>query len=200
MEPQEAASVLHEFRQHPERLTRRASGLTSMVWGLAVATIFLGYQTLSGWASSHGQDWIDGILWAPWVLMASLITNRIWNALSVHVSEEDRKEGTRAAVKACTLTGIAAAALTLLLVVVIDIQFNTHAVMLLVTAFLAACAAALQWKFISQPAMVAMSLVSVLVAVLMGTQGWDWEPSGFVAALVGGANWFFPGYLTYKSG
>lgn len=200
MEPKDAAKALLAMEHHEETLTARASGLTSMVWGIAVAAIFLGYQTLSGWAELNGAEWLDFVLWAPWVIMGTIVTKKIWASQSVNLSADEFKQGSSTAMKACFGVGIAAAALTILMAVVIDVAWNTHVVMLLVTAFMAAASAALQWKFLPQPAFFVAAIAASVIAVIMGTQGWDWEPSGFVAALAGGLTWFIPGYLTYARG
>ncbi|MGB1697670.1 MAG: hypothetical protein ACPHK8_04665 [Thermoplasmatota archaeon] len=200
MEAKEAASVLLQMEHHEESLTARASGLTSMVWGLAVAAIFLGYQTLSGWAETNGAEWLDGFLWAPWVLMAVVLTRLIWNTLRVHVDPELAREGSRRAAIACGGVGLAAAALTILFTLVLQLDWNTHVVMLMVTAFMAAASAALQWKFLPQPAFFAAAAAGVGVALWMGVQEWAWEPAGFTAALTAGLMWFVPGYITYRRG
>lgn len=65
MEPDDRSKAVHPGRW-------QATGLTWMVWGLAVAGIFLSYNVAGAWAQAPG--WLFGLLWLPPILAGVAIS------------------------------------------------------------------------------------------------------------------------------
>lgn len=94
MSAHEAAGLLTEIDGYEEELTARTAGLTWILWGIAIPGLFISYNAAGHWIFDHGgPEWIQGILWMPWIAGASLATNWLWklNAVTLgldHSSEE----------------------------------------------------------------------------------------------------------------
>lgn len=79
----DAARTLNQLENYEESLTLRGSALSWMAFGLGGAAIFVTYEAASQLFFDLGIPWLLALLWAPWILGASILTNGLWQMLSV---------------------------------------------------------------------------------------------------------------------
>ena len=93
MTPIEAAQALRDLERYEEALTRKAAGLTTMVFGIAGTGIFVTYGAVSSWALQSGLPWLLAFLWAPWIAAAATTAQGIWTAQAVSLKMAKQGRG-----------------------------------------------------------------------------------------------------------
>lgn len=83
MTPQEAVETLARASRWEGSLAQRTEGLTWMIWGLAMAGMFVSY----GLADALDGEPIMPFLWAPWVIAGNLLTWALWRTAALHSTE-----------------------------------------------------------------------------------------------------------------
>jgi len=76
-----------------------------MVWGIAISGIFVTYGAATPWPTAlSGVSWLTGLLWLPWVLAASYVTDRLWTGTAVTLDLD--REGSRGWLPAVGFTAL----------------------------------------------------------------------------------------------
>lgn len=85
LSPQEAVERIDEVDNVHDALEQRTSGITWMVWGIAVAAIFVSYSYVGVLADAYDPQAasLNPILWAPWVLLAVIVTRQLWRSVGL---------------------------------------------------------------------------------------------------------------------
>lgn len=80
--PQEAVEHIERVDQLHEALEQRTSGITWMIWGIAVAAIFVSYSYVGVVAEVYdpAAASLNSWLWLPWVLLAVVATRQLWHS------------------------------------------------------------------------------------------------------------------------
>ncbi len=104
----EAMDEISKLQGVDQALARRTAGLTWMVWGIVSPAIFLTYGALGTTLRLMGLEWVNAILWVPFVLMGVLATVTLWRSVGLVIPVERNGEGARRGVVA---TGIFLAAI-----------------------------------------------------------------------------------------
>lgn len=201
--PQAAIETLRTLEAYEERLTLKAAGLTTMIWGIAVPGIFMTYIGVGGWLEAHGLEWVYSLLWVPWIVTATVATGGIWNAhaISVRQSPNDKDHS-------WLLTGLfvliffAIALVVLGLERAFQLELDSSTVATFAGGGLTA-AIGLLWsvkKWTGGALMVAAGFVIFGVAAGMAFLGLEGVPAGVVGGLVSMLAYFTVGLTLYHRG
>lgn len=82
LSPEEAVEEIERVDRMHDALEQRTSGLTWMVWGIAIAAIFVSYSYVGVIADAYdpAASSLDPFLWIPWVVLAVLTTRALWRS------------------------------------------------------------------------------------------------------------------------
>lgn len=89
LSPREAIQTLEKLGSIEERLTARTGGMTTMVWGIVGAGVFMTYAAAGNWPSDAGIPWLYSLLWIPWIVGGIVYTNTLWQTLSVTLKKRE---------------------------------------------------------------------------------------------------------------
>lgn len=90
----EAVSEIEHLEGLHEAIAQRTIGLTWMVWGLAVAAIFVTYSYVGVLFDAYAAEVevLFAFLWAPWVALAAVITHQLWRSAGLVMPVDPRAE------------------------------------------------------------------------------------------------------------
>lgn len=203
MTPTQAAEVLRDLEVHEQRLDRRTGGLTTMLWGLVSAGIFLTYNAAAAWIEAHEVHWLFSLLWMPWVAAGIGITNALWANLSLSLRREPQtRQGTLVSL---LMTGVflaLAAGVFLALDILAGIAWTVNSLMTIVNGLFAAAVAIMVhrlWGFLDASLLVAAGAM-VAAGIALGAADVSYGASGLLGALVTGTGWIAAGAATYRRG
>ncbi len=194
LSPEGALTALSELDRYEERLTARAGGITWMIWGTAVPGIFTTYNTANPWIGSVGLDWLNALLWIPWIVGATLATNMLWKSQSVVLETHDAgPNGWLVSLAFAVTFGAILGGVYLL-----GPDLGPNGLMLLVTGLLTLVMAAayrIAWEHPAVPTTLA-GLAIAAVALAIGTSGLAQPATAMLsAATVAVAYYGLGGYL-----
>lgn len=203
LSPHDALHALGDLPRYEERLEMRTGGLTCMVWGIAIAGIFMTYAAAGDWLEAREAYWGFGLLWIPWVAMGSVTTATLWRSHAITLRREaDARQGLLAS-GGITLAFVAvAAALFVGLDVVAGVEWAVHSIMAVASGILALGMGLLtrrHWGVGSRNLMVAGGVI-VAGAVVLGLSSAGDTATGLLASALTGAGWFGAGLSTYAKG
>lgn len=203
MTPHDALRALSDLPHYEERLEVRTGGLTCMLWGLAIAGIFMTYTAAADLLEQAEADWAFSLLWVPWVLAGSALSGLLWrsNAIALRRPVDGRPGYVISAVT--TLAYIAFAALLFLgLDVLAGLEWTVHSVMTVASGLMALLLATWQrraWGPGARNVAVA-GVAMVLAGIALGLSGVGDTGAGLLASAVTGVAWFGAGIATYRLG
>lgn len=201
MTPTQAAAVLRDVGDIEERLTARANGITSMVWGITAAAIFLAYGTADPYLEDVGIPWLYSLLWAPLVAAGVALTGAVWNAhaITLRRNPETRKGLLMSGGFVLLFFGVCAGVFGLLYALA-DVDWNTSSLMALVNGLFAVAVAAFLRRDCRPAPLVAAGVAMAAVGLTLGLSGLHHQAATLLAALGVGLSWFLSGLYTYARG
>lgn len=203
MTARDALRALGDLPRYEENLTAKAGGMTSMVWGLAAAGIFLTYLAAGDWLEEMRAYWAFALLWIPWVAAGIALSGAIWVSHAVSL-RSDPKTGQGLA-KSLAFTGLflaIAAALFLGLDVLAGVEWTVHSLMTVANGLFALAMAGVQMRAKACGAgnVAAAGAMMLAAGIALGLAGASDVVSGLLGATVVGLGWFAAGVLTYRQG
>lgn len=203
MTPHDALHALSDLPHYEERLEARTGGLTCMLWGLAVAGIFMTYTAATDLIEQAEMYWAFSLLWVPWVVAGSALSGMLWrsNAITLRKPTEARAGYVISVVTTLAFIGFAAA-LFLALDVLAGLEWTIHSFMTVASGLMALFLATWQrraWGPGARNLAVAGALM-VLAGAAIGLSGVGDTGAGLLAASAAGAAWFGAGIVTYRMG
>lgn len=208
MTPHEALHALGDLPRYEERLTAKAAGMTAMVWGLAIAGMFMTYTAIDPWLQSRAADGplysLYAVLWLPWVAAGITLSGAVWNAhaISVRRAPENRK-GLLLSAGLTALFFVLLAAVLVVKEVLLDSHWNWNLTMVLVSGLFAMAYGA--WQVRGPACAVGVGVLAgglgmVVFAFAVGPLGWRSDASGLLGGLLAGLTWFVPGLVGFLKG
>ena len=203
MSPRDALSALADLPRYEERLEMRTGGLTCMVWGLAIAGIFVTYAAAADVLEAHEAYWAFGLLWIPWVVAGSVASATLWRSHAITLRRDaDARQGWKVS-GAITLAFLAVAAgLFVALDLVAGVEWTVHSIMALASGVMAVALGLVTWRHWgagSRHLLVAGAVI-LAGAFALGLSGIGEDASGLLAAALTGTAWFAAGLATYRKG
>jgi hypothetical protein len=214
--PAQAIHALTQLEGYEEGLTARIGGLTSMVFGIAVAGIFVTYGVASAWGFVQRHPWVQSFLWVPWILAGTVITTSLWSLHAIQLRRPDR--GWRASAYSLMLSLVfTAIALALSFLPVPQIhagaafaplasQLGMFGFMTVVTGLFTLVMAGMAYgRFMGKPRGAAVPLLGAGLAILvggfaMGMVALDGLPAALLSAGLCGTAYFGAGLVPYLRG
>lgn len=202
MTPTQAAQVLREVDGYEETVHLHTQGLTNMVWGLAVAAIFLAYGTAIPWLETVDAMWLAPFLWIPFAAGALVTGNAIWATQAARLGITPSRRDL--VISGGLVLGFLAASAVLwsLLDDLAPLDWQPPAALLLATG-LFSIVLGLLYRTRSPlgcNASIIAGVSTATAAVALAATGWALDAQTLVAALGGGATWFVPGLILYRRG
>jgi hypothetical protein len=203
MTPRDALHALGDLPRYEERLEMRTGGLTLMVWGLAIAGIFMTYAAAGPWLEGLGAYWGFSLLWVPWVVAGSVASSTLWRSHAITLRREP--DGRKGWLTSLVLSGaflIVAAVLFVALDVGGVFEWTIHSIMAMSSGVLAlgmGLAMRRHWGAGARNLVLA-GLAILAGAIAIGLSGVGETASGLLAATLTGAGWFTAGLATYTKG
>lgn len=203
MSPHDALLALNDLPHYEERLEARTGGLTCMLWGLAVAGIFMTYTAAADLIEQAEASWAFSLLWMPWVIAGSALSGMLWrsNAITLRKPDEARQGYMISVVTTLAFIGFAAA-LFVGLNVLAGLEWTVHSFMTVASGLMALLLATWQrraWGPGARNVAIA-GLVMVLAGIALGLSGVGDTGAGLLASAATGLAWFGAGLATYRMG
>lgn len=81
----QAADEIRRMQQFPDALRRRTSGLSWMIWGLAIPGLFVTYSYWGVVVDNYAPDAgpVFAILWIPWIAMGVISMIVLWRSAAL---------------------------------------------------------------------------------------------------------------------
>ncbi len=195
----QAAQALSELGDAEEHLSQRMGGITTMIWGIISAAIFLAYgvaeTTLEG-----GYQALNAVLWLPFVAAGAFVTMRLWQHNAIILGR--RESGTLRDTGLVTAGFLALAAMLFFGARAAGITWDMDGIMTTVNGLMAGIIGvslrrhgARGWTHLIG-ASIAMILGGVLLGILELRTGLD----VFAAAAICGFSWFQAGLAIHQQG
>jgi hypothetical protein len=203
MTARDALHALGDLPRYEESLTAKAGGMTSMVWGIAGAGIFMTYLAAGDWLEQQEAYWGLALLWVPWVAAGIALTGSIWISHAVSLRSDPKTGKGLAKSMGFTLLFLAiAAGLFLGLDVLAGVEWTVNSIMTLANGLFALAMAAFQLrgKQCGAGSVVAAGAVMVAAGIALGLADVGNVPSGLIGAAVVGGALFTAGLVTYRQG
>lgn len=88
--PEEAIERIDEVDDLDDAIRQRTSGITWMVWGIAIAGIFVSYSYVGVLADAYDPQAanLNPFLWVPWVLLAVIVSRQLWHSAGLVLEVE----------------------------------------------------------------------------------------------------------------
>ncbi len=199
LSPTEAANALRELEAAEEVLSQRTGGITTMMWGIISAAIFLVYgvaeRTLIG-----PQNIAMSFLWLPFVAAGTLLTRKLWQHNALALGQDD--QGSVWETIAYCGGFLIVAAVLFLVTRAIGIVWDVDGMMTTVNGLLAGTIAfglrrhnVRGWTHLLN-AGIAMVLGGILLGILELRIGLD----VLTAAAICGVSWFTAGFALHQQG
>lgn len=203
MTPQDALRALGDLPRYEETLTARTGGLTSMLWGLVGAGIFLTYSTASDLIETAGAYWAFALLWIPWVAAGIAFTGALWSNHAVSLRRDPqlgRGLGFSLGLVAFFL-GMAVV-LFFVLDVLAGVEWTIHSLMTIVNGLFAVGLGAFQARHRHSGAkwVMAAGAIMLLAGLAIGARGLSDDAAALLGAAATASAWFGAGALTYRLG
>lgn len=203
MTPHDALHALSDLPHYEEGLEARTGGLTCMLWGLAIAGIFMTYAAAADLLEQAEAYWAFTLLWVPWVVAGSALSGMLWrsNAITLRKPGEAGPGYRISVVTTLAFIGFAAA-LFFGLDVLAGLEWTMHSVMTVASGLMALLLATWQrrsWGPGARNVAIA-GVLMVLAGVGLGLSGVGDEGAGLLASATTGVAWFGAGIATYRMG
>lgn len=203
MTPDDALAALRELPRYEERLAARTGGLTFMMWGLAVAGIFLTYSAAGDWLVRNRAEWAFALLWVPWVAAGSALTALLWTSHAVTLRQPpEAAPGLRLSLAVTALFVVLAGAVFVAVDRFAGAAWTAHSLMLTASGLCAAILGAWQRRTWGPAArtLLAAGAAMALGGVVLGAAGVHEEAAGLLAAAIAGTSWMAAGAVAYRMG
>lgn len=199
----DALHALGDLPRYEEKLEMRTGGLTCMVWGLAIAGIFMTYAAAGQWLEDLGAYWVFSVLWVPWVVAGSVTSSTLWRSHAVTLRREpDARQGWLVSVGITVAFLVVAAVLFVVLDVGGVFKWTIHSIMALSSGVIAVGLGVFtrrHWGVGSRNLILAGMAIAA-GAVALGLSGASETASGLLASALTGIGWFTAGLATYRKG
>lgn len=202
MTPAQAAQILRDVEGYEETLSLHTAGLTHMVWGVAVAGIFLMYGSAMDWLQQVGAAWAAAVLWVPFVVAGLWITRSLWHSHAVHFGEDpDPRDMVWSALATVGFLG-GSVLLWLFLDGLAPLRWLPPTAMLFATGVFAIVMGVFfrnRSRFACNTLAIA-GVSTALGAIALAATDWSIVIQNLVSAIGGGLTWFVPGHVLYQRG
>lgn len=203
MTPHDALNALRDLPRYEERLEARTAGLTFMVWGIAIAGIFVTYTAAAHWLQAHGASWALAGLWVPWVVAGSTFSALLWSSHAITLRRSPRAgPGVRLSIAVTALFLVLAAVVFGLLDVLLGVEWTVNSLMAIASGLCAGTLGIWQRKAWGHGArhLGVAGIAMVVAGLTIGLTGVPATPAGLLAAAAVGAAWLIAGACTYRAG
>lgn len=203
MTPQQALDALGDLPHYEESLTARTGGLTSMLWGLVGAAIFLTYATASDLVQRHEAYWAYAVLWVPWVAAGIAFTGGLWNNHAVSLRRDPHLlRGLGFSLKLVAFFLAVAGLMFLALEVLAGVEWTVHSLMTVVNGLFAFGLGTVQLRHRHAGArwVMAAGFAMVAAGLAIGASGLDDDVAALGGAAATATSWFTAGAITYHQG
>lgn len=203
MTPHDALHALNDLPRYEERLEARTAGLTFMLWGFAIAGIFVTYTAAADWLESNDASWALAVLWVPWVAAGSAFVALLWTSHAITLRRRPaRAHGIRFSVMVTLLFLVLAGVVFGVLDVLIGVEWTINSLMAVASGLCAAILGLWQRKDWGHGArnLIVAGVAMVVSGLSIGLSGVGPTAAGLMAASSVGAAWLIAGACTYRSG
>lgn len=203
MTPRDALAALTDLPHYEERLTARTAGLTSMVWGIGGAAIFLTYATASDLIEARQVYWLYALLWMPWVAAGIATTGALWRSQSLSLRRNPAMaKGFTLSLGYTLLFLVLAGTAFVGLQLVGNAQWTTHSVMAVANGLFGVALGFHQMRTRScgGRAILVAGVAMLVGGAALGMSGLGDDASALLGAALIGAAWFTAGLVTYRQG
>lgn len=203
MTPKQALDALGDLPRYEETLTARTGGLTSMLWGLVGAGIFLTYATASDLVEAREAYWAFALLWMPWVAAGIAFTGALWNNHAVSLRRDpDLLRGLGFSLKLVAFFLAVAVLMFVALDVLAGVEWTIHALMTVVNGLFAFGLGAVQARQRHAGArwVIAAGFAMVAAGLAIGASGLGDDAAALLGATATATSWFTAGAVTYRQG
>jgi len=203
MTPHEALDALSDLPRYEERLEARTAGLTFMLWGFAIAGIFVTYTAAADWLEDNDAAWALAALWVPWVAAGSAFTAMLWTSHAITLRRDPAKEhGMRISLVITLLFLVLAAGVFGILDVLLGVEWTINSLMAVASGLCAALLGVWQRKQWGPGArnLIVAGLGMLAAGLTIGLTGVGPTAAGLLAASAVGTAWMVAGACTYRSG
>ncbi len=200
--PADAAAALREASTYEESLSIRTSGLTTMMWGLVAAGIFMTYAGVGSFFHRHGTEWAFNVVWIPWVATGILLTRLLWSSHAVTLEHDDHWRKDLLVSLGFVGAFIAVAMILFMFIEGTDAHWATSAIMLATNGFLALGIAVMHrraWCF-RDPSLFVAAFTMIGAGLWMGFAGLGDLAASLLGGVVAGVAWITAGAIAYSRG
>lgn len=199
----DALAALNDLPRYEETLTSRTGGLTSMLWGLVGAGIFLTYATASDLIEANGVHWVYALLWMPWVAAGIAFTGALWTNHAVSLRRDPHvMRGLRFSLTLVAFFLAMAGLLYLALDLLAGVEWTVHALMTVVNGLFAFGLGAVQvrQRHAGGRWVVAAGFAMVASGLAIGAAGFGDDAAALAGAAATATAWIAAGGITYRQG
>lgn len=195
----DAAKALSELGEAEELLSQRMGGITTMIWGVISAAIFLAYgvaeTTLMG-----AQQAVMAVVWVPFVAAGALVTMRLWQHNAIILGR--RESGTIRETGLVTAGFLVLAAALFFGSRAAGIDWDMDGIMTTVNGLMAGVIGVMLRRHGARgwTHLIGASVAMIVGGVLLGILDLRTGVDVFAAASICGFSWFQAGFAIHQQG
>ncbi len=193
----DAARTLSELEDAEELLSQRTGGITTMVWGIISAAIFLAYGVVE---TILEVQWVFAVVWVPFVVAGAIVTKHMWRQNAVVLGRPET-----AGVKGTAITTLGFLGLGAILFVgsrAMGIAWDMDGIMTTVNGLMAGIIGVLLRRHGARgwSHLIGAATAMIIGGILLGIGDLRVGVDVLAAAGICGFSWFLAGFAMHQQG